>query len=195
MSAPCQPDRLVLASSSPRRAELMREAGYRFSVVHPPFAEPEEKHPHVDPSGYAESLAYFKARSIADTNADDTILAADTIAVMGDEVFSKPDDRDDARRILSTLSGSSHQVITGVVLMHPETDARLMGHDVSVIHMRKLSDDEIEAYLDTWQWEGNAGAYGIQDHGDAFVSRYDGSFTNIVGLPMELVKEMFTKWK
>lgn len=173
----------------------MREAGYRFSIVHPPFAEPEEKRPQVDPSGYAESLAYFKARSIADTNAADTILAADTIAVMGDEIFGKPDDREHARRILTTLSGSSHTVITGVVLMHPESDERLMGHDVSVIHMRELSDAEIEAYLDTGGWEGKAGAYGIQDHGDAFVARYDGSFTNIVGLPMELVKEMFSKWK
>jgi len=194
MASNRQPDRLVLASTSPRRAELMREAGYQFRVVAPPFAEPEEKHPHVDPANYAESLAYFKARSIADTNPADTILAADTIAVMDDEIFGKPEDRGDARRILSRLSGSSHRVITGVVLMHPETDARQMGHSISVIHMRKLSKDDIESYLDTAGWEGKAGAYGIQDHGDAFVERYEGSFSNIVGLPMELVKDMFGKW-
>lgn len=195
MNSPRQPNRLVLASSSPRRAELLREAGYQFCIVSPPFAEPEERYPHVEPSAYAESLAYYKARSIADRNPNDTILAADTIAVMDDEIFGKPDDREDARRILTRLSGSSHQVITGIVIMHPETDARLMGHDVSVIHMRKLSGDEIEAYLDTGEWQGKAGAYGIQDYGDAFVERYEGSFTNIVGLPMELVKDMFTQWE
>ncbi|OWY68925.1 septum formation protein Maf [cyanobacterium TDX16] len=189
-----QPDRLVLASTSPRRAELMREAGYQFRVVPPPFAEPEEKHPHVDPANYAESLAYFKARSIADTNPADTILAADTIAVMDDEIFGKPEDREDARRILCRLSGSSHRVITGVVLMHPETDARQMGHSISVIRVRKLSTEDIESYLDTGAWEGKAGAYGIQDHGDAFVERYEGSFSNIVGLPMELVRDMFGTW-
>lgn len=195
MAHPRQPDRLVLASSSPRRAQLLREADYLFTIVAPPFAEPEELHPHVDPVAYAESLAYYKARSIADTNPADTILAADTITVIGDEVFGKPDDREDARQILKRLAGTSHRVITGVALMHPETDRRLTGHDVSVIHMRELPDETLEAYLDTGEWQGKAGAYGIQDRGDAFVERYEGSFTNIVGLPMELVRDMMSRWE
>lgn len=192
---PIQPDRLVLASSSPRRAELLREAGYRFRVVEPPFAEPDERHPHVEPAAYAKSLAYFKARSIADDQPEDTILAADTISVLDNEIFGKPADRDDARRILSRLCGTCHHVITGVVLLHPETDQRLMGHAVSTIFMRRLESDQLESYLDTGQWQGKAGAYGIQDHGDAFVERYDGSFSNIVGLPMELVRDMFAQWR
>lgn len=194
-SSPKQPDCLVLASSSPRRAELLREAGYRFTVVEPPMAEPDERHPHVEPASFAKSLAYFKARSIADTNPADSILSADTISVLGNEVFGKPADRDDARRILARLCGTSHHVITGVVLLHPETDQRLMGHAVSTIHMRRLPEDAIESYLDTGQWQGKAGAYGIQDQGDVFVERYDGSFTNIVGLPLELIHDMFERWE
>lgn len=195
MNATSQPSSLVLASSSPRRAELLREAGYCFRIVHPPFAEPEEQHAHVDPSAYCESLAYYKARSIADANPADTILSADTITVIDGEIFGKPQDREDARRILKRLAGTSHRVITGVALLHPETDQRLMGHDVSVIHMRPISEELLESYLDSGHWEGKAGAYGIQDHGDAFVERYDGSFSNIVGLPMELVRDLFNRWR
>lgn len=193
MNAPSQPKSLVLASSSPRRAELLREAGYRFRIVHPPFAEPEVPPPHVDPTAYCESLAYYKARSIEDSNPEDTILAADTITVIDGEIFGKPVDRNDARRILRRLAGTCHRVITGVAVLHPETDLRLMGHSVSVIHMRPLSDEMLESYLDTGQWEDKAGAYGIQDHGDAFVESYDGSFSNIVGLPMELVRDLFCR--
>lgn len=190
-----QPDRLVLASSSPRRAQLLREAGYRFTIVPPPFAEPEKPHPEQDPAAFAESLAYYKARSIADINSADTLLAADTISVIGTEVFGKPTDRDDARRILSRLVGTTHRVITGVALMHPETDQRLMGHEISVIHMRSVRNDALERYLDSGAWQGKAGAYGIQDRDDPFVERYEGSFTNIVGLPMDLVRDMFARWR
>lgn len=194
-SRPSQPQPLVLASSSPRRAELLREAGYEFRVAHPPFDEPDERHPHIDPILHAESLAYYKARSIAEADSAETILAADTITVIDNDIYGKPEDRDDARRILNRLSGTSHRVITGVALMHPHRPERMMGHAISIIHMRALADDVLESYLDTGQWEGKAGAYGIQDHGDAFVERYDGSFSNIVGLPMELVTSMFSRWR
>jgi septum formation protein len=192
---PSQPDPLILASTSPRRAQLLREAGYRFTAVAPPSQEPEEPHPHVDPAAHAESLAYYKARSIAKTNPRDTILAADTISVFGVEVFGKPDDREDARRILRKLRGTSHQVITGLALMHPETDKRLLGHAVSTVRMRPIADDDLEAYLDGGAWRGKAGAYGIQDQGDPFVEAYEGSFSNIVGLPLELLREMLVRWK
>ncbi len=195
MAAPRQPSPLVLASSSPRRAELLRESGYRFEVVPPGLQEPQDETLHVDAAAYAESLAYFKARSVAGRHAADTILAADTISVSREGIFGKPADRDDARRILSRLAGSTHSVITGVALLHPETDQRMIEHEVSVIRMRPIDDDELEAYLDSGDWRGKAGAYGIQDHGDRFVESYEGSLSNIVGLPMELVCRMFDGWK
>ena len=195
MAAPPQPDRLILASASPRRSELLREAGYRFSVVQPPLQEPDERHPHVDVASYAESLAFFKASSIADHHPDATILAADTITVLGNEIFGKPIDRADAARTLRALSGTLHSVITGVALLHPQTERRLIDHAASIVRVRALNNSMIEAYLDTGQWQGKAGAYGIQDQADPFVENVDGSFTNVVGLPMELLGKMFKEWQ
>jgi len=194
MNAPVQPHPLVLASISPRRAELLREAGYQFEVVAPPLVEPEERHPNVDPAAHAESLAYFKARSVVKPCFDRVILAADTIAFLDGEVIGKPTDEADARRILHKLSGTTHEVITGVALMHPARARRVLAHDVSTIRVRGLTTDDIEAYLATGDWRGKAGAYGIQDHGDAFVEKVEGSFTNVVGLPMELLARMFANW-
>lgn len=194
MSALIQPSPLILASASPRRAELLREAGYRFEVVDPPIEEPGDEHRHVAAGMHAESLAYFKARSVAGDHSDKTILAADTIAVLDGRIIGKPVDIADARRILKLLSGTTHDVITGVALLSPNGARRLLQHDVSRIRVRQLADDALEAYLATGQWQGKAGAYGIQDHGDAFVEKIDGSFTNVVGLPMEMLSRMFRQY-
>jgi septum formation protein len=194
MSALIQPDPLVLASASPRRAQLLRDAGYRFDVVVPPMHEPDWVHPHVAPTLHAESLAYFKARSVASQHSEKTILAADTIAVVEGQIIGKPADRQDAHRILRRLSGTTHSVITGVVLFQPATGRRLLQHGISTVSVRTLAEPMIQAYLDTNAWEGKAGAYGIQDQDDPFVENISGSFTNIVGLPMELLAYMFEHW-
>jgi len=138
----------------------------------------------------AEASSEFKARSVAKLVAVGWILAADTIASLGGLVFGKPVDRDDARRILQSLSGTTHQVITGVTLLDASNGATVTHHDSTAVTIRRLSEREIEDYLDSGAWEGKAGAYGIQDKGDAFVETIDGSFTNVVGLPMELVERM-----
>lgn len=194
MKARVQPSPLVLASTSPQRAQLLRDAGYLFEVVAPSLIEPEEKHPHVEPTHYAESLAYFKARSVAPTYFDKTILAADTIAYVEGEVIGKPLDEAHARVILKKLSNTTHQVITGVALMHPATARRLLQSEVSTIRVRALSDEMIDSYIATGQWRGKAGAYGIQEQGDEFVECIEGSFTNVVGLPTELLAKIFEHW-
>jgi len=189
-----QPEPLILASTSPRRARLLREAGYRFDTAAPSFEEPDDGHQDVGPAAHAEALAYFKAMSVADRHPGAVILAADTITVFGNEVYGKPADRDDARRILQCLSNSTHEVMTGVALLRGVTPLRLIRHDVTTVRVRPLSDEMLEAYLDTGQWRGKAGAYGIQDQDDPFVERIEGSFSNVVGLPLELVAEMFREW-
>ncbi len=189
-----QPDPLVLASSSPRRSQLLQESGYRFQVVPPPLLEPLWVHPHAAPTLHAESLAYFKARSVANHHPDKTILGADTIAVLQGAVIGKPSDRKNAADILRCLSGTLHSVVTGVVLLHPRSGRRLLQHAISAVQVRVLSDAAIEEYLDTGAWEGKAGAYGIQDQEDPFVEKVTGSFTNVVGLPMELLAQMFEHW-
>ena len=191
---PIQPEPLVLASESPRRRELLSEAGYRFELALPKLDEPAWVHPHVSPSVHAESLAYFKARNVAGEHANKTILAADTIAVIEGEVIGKPADRDDASRILRRLSGTAHSVISGVVLLHPASGRRMLQHAISMVRVRQLGEAAIEAYLKTGKWQGKAGAYGIQDQDDPFVSGVTGSFTNVVGLPMELLGQMFEHW-
>ncbi len=188
------PARLILASASPRRAELLREHGYDFTVVESPLIEPAEFTDDVSPVERAESSSYFKAKSVVGIVEDAWILAADTIATVDGRVFGKPADRSDARTILQSLSGTTHQVITGVTLLDASNGARLIRHDSTDVVMRELSAAEIEDYLDSNAWEGKAGAYGIQDKGDAFVERIEGSFTNVVGLPMELVAQMLDEF-
>ncbi len=173
---------------------MLRQAGYEFDVAVPPFEEPSFLHPNVAPQRHAEALAYFKACSVADHMRDVVVLGADTLAAFDGIAIGKAEDRDDARRILKRLSATTHRVITGVALVDATTNRRLMRHDISVVRVRPLSDAMIEAYLDSGDWEGKAGAYGIQDQNDPFVERVEGSLSNVVGLPMELIETMFRDW-
>lgn len=182
--------RLILASASPRRAELLRQHGYDFEVVVAPAEEPVlPRHSHT-PEEQAEALSEFKAQAVAQIVADGVILAADTIAARNGVIFGKPLDKADAARIIRSIAGTRHDVITGVTLWDAATGDRVVRHDRTSVFMRALSHEELRAYLQTGAWQGKAGAYGIQDFGDAFVDRIEGSFTNVVGLPMELVSAM-----
>jgi MAF protein len=185
---------LVLASASPRRASLMREYGYHFVVVESPIQEPDEMGPDVPPIQQAEALSYFKARSVKPLVHDGIIVAADTIAANEREVFGKPIDRGDARRILTALMGTEHRVITGLTLLDAATDQREILHEVTIVRMRQMGDDDLDRYLNSGAWNGKAGAYGIQDHGDAFIEHIEGSYTNVVGLPMELLARKLAEW-
>lgn len=193
MRYPVQPRPLILASTSPRRRELLAEHGYDFEAAAPPFEELESL-PHVTPVAHAESLAYFKATSVSQARPDATVIGADTIATIDGEIIGKPRDRADARRILATLSGTSHQVITGVALVSEKENRRWIDHAVTTIRVRPLSNEMIESYLNTGLWEGKAGAYGIQDKADPFVEAIDGSYSNVVGLPMELLTRGLREW-
>ena len=185
---------LILASGSPRRYELMREHGYDVTVVLPPLPEPKHLEAHLSPAQLAEALSYFKASSVSATLDRGVILGGDTVVSLGDRVFGKPVDRDDARAIIMSLAGTTHNVITGVTLLDAQSHARLIRHDSTAVTMKLLTDKEVEAYLGTGAWAGKAGAYGIQDYGDAFVTSLNGSFTNVVGFPMELVSRMLAEW-
>lgn len=185
-----QTNPLVLASSSPRRRELLREAGYQFVVVEPPIPEPDDLVPHLDPAQQAEALAYFKARSVFDDCGDRCVLGADTVVACGPAILGKPTDEADARRMLSMLSGSRHRVITGVALLTPGR-TRMIASETSWVVMRPISPAEIDQYIASQEWQGKAGAYAIQETADRFVQKVEGSFTNIVGLPLELVERMF----
>lgn len=186
--------RLILASESPRRAELLRQNGHTFEVYPPPFTEPDPHSPCLSPEQEAEALSYFKARSVAQAVREGLVLAADTLVAYAGHIFGKPADADDARGILQTLTGTTHEVITGVTLLDATSRIRLIRHDVTRITMRPMPPAAMDRYIASRAWEGKAGAYGIQDHGDAFVERIDGSFSNVVGLPMELLGRMLAEF-
>ena len=183
---------LILASSSPRRRQLLAQAGVPFQAVVPPLAEPHEGLTELDPVEQAEALAHFKARSVAAAQPGATVLAADTLVAVGQEVLGKPADAHDARRMLAALSGTRHKVITGVAIIEPG-GKRTIDSEVTYVTMRRMTDLEIEAYIDSREWIGKAGGYAIQLSADRYVEKVEGSFTNVVGLPMELVMRLLTR--
>jgi len=181
--------KLVLASASPRRKSLLAEAGYRFETI---ASEVDETLPGgLSPEDAAVEVARRKALAVVARARDSVILAADTIVVTpSGEIAGKPLDAADARRMLRALSGSTHVVITGVFLIDAST-GRTASQAVSTrVVFGKMTGAEIDAYVDSGEALGKAGAYAIQETGDRFVRRVDGSFTNVVGLPMEVVSRM-----
>ena len=180
--------RLILASASPQRQRLLREAGYEFEVTQPAVREPNPAE-FSDAAAYVAHTAWLKARDVASRVRHGILLAADTVVELNGQVMGKPADRDDARRILGLLTGSVHRVFTGVCLWLRPTDLWLGGVDETVLQMRQLTAAELEGYLDTDRWVEKAGAYAIQD-ADPYVTVIRGSHSNVVGLPLELVARM-----
>ncbi len=177
------PMRLILGSASPRRLDLLAQIGVTPDAVSP--AEIDET-PLKDetPRAYAERLALEKAEAIAarPEAADALVLTADTVVSLGRRILGKPRDAAEASRFLLLLSGRRHRVTTGVALKSAE---RLWTRWVeTVVRFKRLSDAEIAAYLDSYEWRGKAGGYAIQGRAAAFVPAINGSYSNVVGLPL-----------
>jgi septum formation protein len=181
--------KLVLASSSPRRRELLEQAGYDFVVTAPSIPEPDDAFNGLTPAQQAESLAYFKAAAVAEAHPLALVLGADTIVAAAGHVLGKADDEDEARQMLTTLSGTRHEVVTGVAVLAPD-GRRLIASDTTFVRMRKMTPGEIEQYVQSGEWKDKAGAYAIQETADRFIEGLEGSFSNVVGLPLELVARM-----
>jgi septum formation protein len=177
---------LVLASASPRRQELLRNAGVEFSVQAANI--PEELREGEAPQVFAERLAHEKAETVFQQRPNDIILGADTIVIVEGEILGKPRDDADAERMLKLLSGRTHQVITGVCLIGSRfSDTR---SETSSVTMILLSDEDICAYVETREPFDKAGAYGIQGIASRWISRIEGDYFNVVGLPVSLVYRM-----
>jgi len=173
-----------LASASPRRRDLLAEAGVDFIVD--PSAAPEVPRPGELPAVFAQRVAADKAREVAVRHRGRFVLGADTVVVVDDRIFGKPSDRNDARRMLATLSGRRHEVLTGVALIDPDGVVEAMVV-ASTVEFRELARAEIETYLDSGESFDKAGAYGMQGLGSRLVAAVHGSRSNVIGLPMEAV--------
>jgi septum formation protein len=180
--------RLILASASPRRQELLKEAGYTFTV-YPADIDEDDVPPDLLPADLAEYLARAKAAVISERFPQDVVLAADTVVAHAETLLGKPRDAADARRMLTLLGGTIHTVVTGVAVVHAAASFARHARVISSVHMRPLTSDEITQYVATNEWQGKAGGYGIQDP-DPFVTRIAGCHTNIVGLPMHMTAEL-----
>lgn len=182
--------RLILASRSPRRIELLREAGFAFDTI-PADIDEEAYADTLSPVGVAEFLARGKAEVVAHEHPDAVVLGADTIVALGDTLLGKPEDPDHARWMLNQLAGSTHVVVSGACVIHHASGRVDVQHSVSTVSMRPLAPQEIDLYVASGDWRGKAGGYGIQDR-DPFVTNMGGSLSNIVGLPMELAVPMLS---
>jgi len=188
---------LVLASASPRRQELLRNAGIPFVVQTTDIREVPQK--GEAPRSFAERLAWEKALCVFRQRPDDVILGADTIVVIDAEILGKPRDGADTARMLRLLSGRTHQVITGVCLVgpllrtenrKPETGFEDVRSETTLVAMDAVSDDDIRSYILTGEPMDKAGAYAIQGIASRWISRIEGDYFNVVGLPVSLVYKM-----
>jgi septum formation protein len=185
-----KPPPLILASTSPRRAELLRQLQPDFKIV-PSDAE-EIADGHLSPQELCRLNAHRKARAVAKKNPNALVLGADTLVFLGTEILGKPRDLDEARRMLARLQGRTHQVVTGVSLIHLRGRRERLFAVSTDVTFRPLDERQIGDYLSKINPLDKAGAYAIQEHGDLIVSEISGSFSNVVGLPVERVGDELT---
>jgi len=180
---------LILASTSPRRQELLRNAGIEFEVQ--PANVAEEVVPGESPERCAERLGAAKASAVYDQRPDCQVLGADTLVVVGEEILGKPVDALDAARMLRLLSGRQHRVITGVCLLTPgHPPWKTVRHEITHVTMGQLTDEEINRYVASGEPMDKAGAYAIQGFASRWIPRIEGCYFNVVGLPISLVYGM-----
>jgi septum formation protein len=180
-------EKLLLASASPRRAEILRAVGWPFEPF--PVDIDESPRPSEDPVAYVERLAREKAEAAAaKRQASPVVLGADTIVVANDHMLGKPRDEQDARRMLRLLSGRWHDVLTGVALLRAGEGSGLrVAHETTRVRFSAISDNEVDWYVATGEPLDKAGAYAIQGRAALFVEAIDGDYWNVVGLPVRLV--------
>ena len=186
---------LILASASPRRVELMRAAGFAFDVD-PADIDETQVPPGASIDDVAQFLALAKARHVARRHPHAFVLGADTIVDVEGKSYGKASTPDEARAMLRAQFGRRQRVVTGVAIVRPDNAPPIVEAVASEVAMRAMSDVELDAYLATDQWRGKAGAYGLQDHdpaGDPFVRLIGGTFSNVVGLPIERVAALLSR--
>jgi septum formation protein len=183
--------KFILASSSPRRRELLASIGLTFDVI--PSHVPEVRDEHESPEEYVARLSREKAQAVASRYPNDWIIAADTTVLLGEQLLEKPADDADARRMLATIAGRTHIVYTGVTLQNVSAGWCETRIAESEVRMLPLSSKDIAWYVETGEPLDKAGAYAVQGIGAMFIDSIHGSYTNVVGLPLATLFQMLRK--
>ena len=183
--------KIILASKSPRRSELLKKAGVKFTVA--PSAYKEEMHLDLPPSKLAEYLAFKKAEDVAAAYPEALVIGADTIVVADGAVLGQPEDAVTARKMLEKLSGRAHMVITGFALLCTAADVKEVKSVSTKVYFRPLGADEIDSYIKSGEPMDKAGAYAIQGGAASFVEKTEGDYYNVVGLPVGALLKFLKK--
>lgn len=182
--------KLILASASPRRKELLTKAGYKFEVVVSKIDESIFPTENIEPAEYAKRLALAKAKDVSARFSDCFVLGADTVVDFNGEIIGKPADSKDAERIIRKIFSAPHKVITAVAIVGKNSGFEIVESDTTIIYPKELTDAKIAEHIEGGSWLGKSGAFGITENGDDFIERIEGSLTNVMGLPMELLERM-----
>ncbi|MHC4694967.1 MAG: Maf family protein [Planctomycetota bacterium] len=184
---------IILASRSPRRKELLAEAGYEFITVWPDVDESDFDTDGISPCEYAERLALAKAKSVAEKHPQHLVLGADTVADFEGRIIGKPADAKEAEEITRMLFSRPHKVITAIAIVRENDETEIVESESTRITPKKLTESQIAEHIKGGSWRGKAGAYAISEQ-DEFVERIEGSLTNVMGLPMELVQRLLKEF-
>jgi len=180
-------EKLILASSSPRRAEILTAVGWPFTAV--TAGIDETRRPNEQPVEYVQRLAKEKAEVVASSMESGLVLGADTTVVVEETLLGQPHDLDDARQMLRLLSGKWHEVLTGVAIVRLSGESKV-DYETTRVRFAEMSEKEIDWYISTGEPKGKAGAYAVQGAAALFIAEIQGDYFNIVGLPIRLVFEM-----
>jgi septum formation protein len=172
----------------------MKKAGYEFTVVVSKINEDDFTPSDFTTAEYAEHLALAKAMDIAENYPNAVVIGADTIADFDGQIIGKPKNDKDAEQITKKLFSKPHKIITGLAIIRLSENLQLVESDTTIVHPRKMNEQQIAEHIEGGTWKGKAGAYAIQETGDEFVEKIEGSLTNVMGLPMELLQKMLIQF-
>jgi len=181
---------IILASASPRRKQLLAEAGYKFNSISPDIDESAFSAEHISPCEYAKRLALAKAKTVAEKFPDCLVIGADTVVDFKGEIIGKPADAKEAERITRKLFSTPHKVITAVAIARIVDGTEIVESDTTTVYPKKMTAEQIAEHIKSGSWRDKAGAYAIQEGGDEFIEKIEGSLTNVMGMPMELLKSI-----
>ena len=184
---------LILGSSSPSRIELLKRIFNSFETIKPDIEEPSSG--FSSPREQVAVISWLKGQEVSLQVKQGVIIAADTIGWIDGKPLLKPIDREDAKEMISRMSGRNHELWTGVVLWHKPTNLQLCWQEQSIVSFKKVSPAEIEHYLETRSWKNHSGSYAIEEENDPWVQISQGSITNVIGLPLESLLFNLEKFK